>query len=182
MNNKFLKNKKADLISFNTLYHVLEIVFVISIAIFVIFIVRIEKSINTFPVESEILFNRILYSNNGLWFYDEGIDRLYPGIIDFESFSDSDKIESLLMGSVNYGDKNTRAAAELSLEEKDNPKKISIYYNKEKYQEWVEWYKAGVIAGEGARQGRNRAYNVLIKKENDIVPGFLNITVLIPNR
>jgi len=180
---KFLKNKKADFISFNVLMHILEIMFIITVAVFVFFIVHVDKKINTFPIESEILLNRILYNNNGLWLYDEELDRLYPGILEFENFNNKEKIEQSLSRSIYYGNQNTRAAAELILEDINEVKEFDpIYYNEEKYKEWVEWYKAGVTEGSGGRKGKTRKFYVLIKKEEGLVPGTLDITILIPNR
>lgn len=178
---KFLKNKKADFIGLNVLYHILEILFIITVGVFVFFIVHVEKDINTFPIESEILFNRILYSNNGLWFYDEEIDRLYPGILELENFDNKEKIEKSLNRSIHYGDENKRAAAQLIL--KENEKDFNpVYYNEEKYKEWIEQYKAGWTVGAGGKKGKNKKVNVLIKKDENLVPGILDITVLIPNK
>jgi hypothetical protein len=181
MSREFLKNKKADFISFNVVFHILEIIFIITVGVFVFFIVHVEKDINTFPIESEILFNRIVYSNNGLWFYDEGIDRLYPGILEFENFNDKEKIEESLNKAMYYGEGDKRVAVELILKEGEirfGP----VYYNEEKYKEWIEQYKAGWTEGAGGKKGKTRQYNILIKRGEDLVPGILDIAVLIPNR
>jgi len=178
---KIFKNKKADFIGANVVWHILDILFFITVAVFVFFIVHVEKDIDTFPVESEILFYRMLYSNNGLWVYDQEIDRLYPGILDPEVFNDKAKLERSLNSMMYYGEENSRAAAELILEEQDGTKLGPIYYNEEKYKEWIEWYKAGVTKGPGARQGNVKNFHVLIKEANELVPGTLTITILIPN-
>ncbi|MBU1004282.1 MAG: hypothetical protein KJ561_00480, partial [Nanoarchaeota archaeon] len=88
--NNILKSKTANLISFNVINHILEIIFIISVGVFVFFIIHFEKNIDTFPIESEILADRILYSNNGLWFYDENISRLYPGTIELNNFNNKE--------------------------------------------------------------------------------------------
>ncbi len=129
------------------------------------------------------MLNRILYNNNGLWLYDEELGRLYPGILEFENFNNKEKIEQSLSRSIYYGNQNTRAAAELILEDINEVKEFDpIYYNEEKYKEWVEWYKAGVTEGAGGRKGKIKKFHVLIKKDEDLVPGNLTITTLIPNR
>ena len=183
--NKIFSGKKS-MISFNMVLHILEIIYIITIAITIFFIIHVEKNINTFPVESEILINRILLSNNGLWVYDNDIDRLYPGVLDFKNFNDKDKIQESLDKRLYYGknalgEDRERAAAELVLQE-GATKHDPIYYNEQKYKEWVEWYKAGVTSGAGGRQGKTKSFNVFVKKENEEVPGSLTITVLIPNR
>ncbi len=178
---RYLKNKKA-IISFNMVFHIAEILFIITAGIFVFFIVHVDKNIDTFPVESEILFNRILYGNNGLWSYDDEINRLYPGILEFETFNNPKKIEESLNKALYYGEENKRAAFELILKNLEEEKEFDpVYYNEEKYKEWVEWYKAGVTEGAGGRKGRTEEFNILIKKEEDLTPGILSITVLIPN-
>ncbi len=180
--NKFLSNKKADIILEKVVHHILEIIFTISVGVFIFFIVHVEKDIDTFPVESNVLFSRILYSNNGLWFYDAEIDRIYPGILEFENFNDVDKIESLLNKAIYYGDDNKRAAAELILKEENGAESVSVYYNKNMYREWEGLYKAGITKGAGGRQGKTKTFNILIKKQQELIPGNLEITVLIPNR
>lgn len=181
MNKHLLKNKKADFIGFNVLMHILEIVFIITVAVFVFFIVHVDKDIDTFPIESEILLNRVLYSNNGLWSYNKEIDRLYPGILEFENFNNKENIESSLNKTIYYGEENNRAAAELMLEYKDGKKSAPVYYNGIKYKEWIEQYKAGWTEGIGGKKGKNKKFNVLIKKGEDLMPGILTITVIIPN-
>jgi len=178
---RLLKNKRADLISFNVVFHIVEIIFIIVVGIFVFFIIHVERDFKTFDVESEILLDRILYSNNGLWLYDEGIDRLYPGILVFETFNDKQKIGDLLNKTIFYGIDNKRAAAELILNV-DGSRYGPVYYNEQKYKEWVEWYKAGVTKGVGAAQGKNKNYYVLVKQGDNLVQGSLSVTVLIPNR
>ena len=181
MNKSLLKNKRADFIGLNVLLHILEIVFIISVSIFVLFIVHVDKEIDTFPVESEILLNRILYSNNGLWSYDDKINRLYPGIIEFKEFNNKEKMEESLAKSLYYGTENERAAALLTFVEGD--KEIgTVYYNEEKYNEWIPRYKGGWTEGAGGWQARNKKINVLIKKEEGLTPGTIDITVIIPNR
>ena len=181
VHNKFFRNKRADLISFNVVFHIVEIVFMVVVGIFVFFIIHVERNIDTFDVESEILLNRILYSNNGLWLYDGGIDRLYPGMLMFETFNDKQKIEDSLNKTIYYGIDNKRAAAQLILNV-DGSRYGPVYYNEQKYREWVEWYKAGVTKGIGAAQGKNKNYYVLVKQGDKLVQGSLNVTVLIPNR
>ena len=178
---KLFKNRKTGFIGGNTLMHIIEIIFVITVSVSVFFILRVERDINTFPAESEILFNKVLLSNNGLWYYDKDIDRIYPGILEFENFNDKEKIEASLSKSIDYG-KYSRAAFELVLEDTEDTKFESIYYNEQKYSEWIEWYKAGVTKGAGARQGATRKVNIIIKKEKGLTPGTLEINILIPNR
>ena len=161
--------------------HILEIVYIITVFITVLFIVRVDKNINTFPVESEILFNGIMFSNNGLWEYDSSINRLYPGILDFDNFNDKSSIQKSLNEKMYYGPQNTRAAAELILEENNGTTYAPVYYNEVKYKEWVEWYKANVVKGAGARQGKTKQFTGLIKKQEGLALGNLNITILIPN-
>lgn len=178
--NKLLKSKRA-LESFEVVNHILEIIFIISVGVFVFFIIHFEKKIDTFPVESEILADRILYSNNGLWFYDENISRLYPGTLEFDNFNNKGKIEQSLNKTMDYGDENKRAAAELVLEDNTGLKFGPIYYNEQKYKEWIEWHKAGVKKGVGARQGETKKIGVVIKKDNGLSAGTLTMTILIPN-
>ena len=45
--------------------------------------------IDTKEAEAAILINRILFSPNGISYFDEEISRTYPGIIDLEKFDDS---------------------------------------------------------------------------------------------
>lgn len=178
---RFLKNKKS-MISFNVVFHLIEIIFMVTVGIFVFFIIHVDKNIDTFPIESEILFSRILYSNNGLWHYDNEIDRLYPGVLEFKNFNSTKEIEESLRKSMYYGEENSRAAAELVLKDlKDGKEFEPLYYNKEKYDEWVEWYKAGVTEGAGGRKGKTKTFNILIKNKDELTPGALKITILIPN-
>ena len=178
--NNLLKSKNA-LISFAVVNHILEIIFIISVGVFVFFIIHFEKDIDTFPVESEIFADRILYSNSGLWYYDENISRLYPGILELDKFNNKERMESSLNQTINYGDENKRTAAELILEDSQGNKFGPIYYNEQKYKEWIEWYKAGVKKGAGARQGETRKIVVTIKKGNELSAGTLTMTILIPN-
>ena len=179
--NKLLRNKKADFLGLNVLYHILEIIFIITVVVFVIFIVHVDKDINTFPIESEILLSKILYSNNGLWFYDNDIGRLYPGILEFKNFNDKENIEISLNNTLYYGGENERAAAKLILIE-DQKEFDPIYYNEPKYEDWIPQYMAGWTEGAGAIKGKPKKINILIKREDELTPGTLDITVIIPNR
>ncbi len=179
MESKLLKNKKGDFIGLNIVLHIFEIIFTISLAVFLLLIIHIEKDINTFDLESEIFINRILYSNNGLWLYDKDTGRIYPGIIDIKNFDIND-IEKNLEKTMFFGKENNRLAAEIILKLKE--KSYSIYYNKEKYDMWVSLYKAGYIKGIGARKGKNKKMPVLVKKGEEMIPAILDITILIPNR
>ncbi len=178
--NRSLRDKRGDFIGLNVIYHILVIFYVIAVASFVFLIVHVDKDIDTFDVEIATILSRILYSDNELWFYDEEIDRLYPGILDFENF-ESGSMEESLNRVMHYGEENKRAAAEIILKEGEM-QYDPIHYNKEKYREWIPRYKAGWSKGVGGYQAKNQVFKVLIKKGEELIPGTLEITVIIPNR
>ena len=97
------KNKKAQ-ISQMVMYYIPRIFFTI-IALFVVLaLIRgfIVTKVNTEQAETNVYDFVLMYSKNGISYYDEEIGRVYPGVIDI---NDLEKIEKEINKNLGFGER-----------------------------------------------------------------------------
>jgi len=173
-------NKKGNLV-FNTLMWIFKIFFVVIVLFTLVFLIRsfISTELDIFNAEADIFIQRLFMSRNGISFYDENIGRLYPGVIDKNSFLLSN-IEDRLNYSIYYGIENKRIAANITLMDSQGTIR-SVIYNPDYYDRWKMLVKALWIRGPGGVRPKTKEFNVLIREEGSFKPGILKIEVIIPN-
>lgn len=90
----------------------------------VLVINSIKISADTYHLEHYISFNRIIYSKDSIFYYDDSIDRVYPGVIDVEKLYE-ETLNNLFGENEDFGVK-------LSIGEEES--KYNIFYNKDIYE------------------------------------------------
>ncbi|MFC2135447.1 hypothetical protein ACFLTH_12610 [Bacteroidota bacterium] len=118
-----------------------KFIFVAAIILVLIFFAYmfLFKNIKTDTIERQVFIERLLYSRNGLAYYDEEIGRTYLGMIDLKKY-DSEHLEKGINYSSNYF-----LAAKITLQGKE-----SIYYHEELYKKMLPLARAGVKGPGGA--------------------------------
>jgi len=159
-------NKKGVTI----IYFIPKIFFLVIVVLSVVFMVNgfIITEIDSREAEAYILINRILYSPNGIVYYNSQLERAYPGMIDLSRF---DKI--VLEDSL-YSSHNDWIGAKLNLMKLDKTNIKTIKYNEEVYD---SLYLQSGIKG-GPIEKTSQKY-VLIKNEEEIISGILDISVVV---
>jgi len=143
-----MMNKKGT-IADEVLLFIPKIIFlVVLIFTFVILVkVLIVTNIDTKQIEAELLVNRLLFSQDGFSYYDESIDRLYPAIIDLESFKKLQNNPNILDSEIiNYGKDNPIISAKITLK-RENEMDIPVFYNKQRYDRWEPRVLPGITGG-----------------------------------
>ena len=171
-------NRKA---SFDVIVNLFRLLFAIVVFFSIYFLAKafIIEKIDVFEVESKLLANRIALSNN-INYVDKDINRVHIGIIDLQKFLASD-FEKNILNSIYYGKENSEAAAKLTLKNLDDKKEYEVFYNKELYNEKKVLVEAKLV-GAGAAKRLDTNYYVLIKDNNKLKKGVLNVDAILPNR
>lgn len=176
-----MRYKKA-ITTFEMLIWIPRILFIIVIMFAIMALVRsyVTITLDTSEVEANIFANRIVYSKNGISYFDSELDRVYPGIIDVEKFN-SQQTEKFLEKTIYYGEKNMEISAKLVLKDINKNREFSAFYNENFFKEQKKMVDAGFTQGPGGAKGFAKKYNVLITEEGSLSSGILNIDVIIPN-
>jgi len=158
----------------NQLHFVMRMLMLIFVALSVVIIVRkfMILSIDTGPLESNILINRLIYSPDCLADRDSLL-RLRPGIIDLERFT-----EGTLNKCLFYGDQNDFAAGNLTLLFLETDQRHELLYNRQGYL--LLKPRAGAEGPGGARSFSDWKY-VLANDKGTLRKAILFIEVILPN-
>jgi len=132
-------------------------------------------TINIKPVEVEVLFNRIMYSPNSIMYMDNVTGRVHPGIINLDNFTDE-----TLDRAINYSYER-HLAAKLDLYGSDRRKLVSTTYLNKVLYERLEPLAVSGQKGAGSADIKTRANPVIYRKDGVNYPGFLKISIIIPN-
>lgn len=175
------KSKKGDQ-TFNVLtFMFFRVGFLLVVFFFLVFLYKsyIVTTLDVSDLEAQVFMHSILNSKNGIILEDADIGRSYPEIIDLSRFNDQ-TMESMLQNSISYGKENRHIAAKFTLKDPDNKLMKEIVYNKEWYDRWHILAKTRVRGPGGAKETIKPFY-VLIKDNNNLQEGILEISVAIPN-
>jgi len=181
---KILRNKRADQ-TFNVItFMFFRIGFLIVVLFFMVFLVKgyITTSLDVSNLEAQIFMHSILNNKNGIIFNNENTGRSFPEIIDLSKFN-NENIASALENTIDYGKDKRHIAAKLELKDIENKKLENteqIIYNEEWYNR-LHTLAVTKIRGPGGAKEIIRQFFVLIKDEDDIKKGILEISVVIPN-
>ena len=171
-------DKKA---SFDTVVNLFRLLFVVMAFFSVVLLAKItvKEKIDVFEVQSRLLTNRLVFSKD-INYFDTDISRLYIGTVDLQKFNSGD-IENNLLNSIYYGKINSEAAAKLTLKDMESQQSHQVFYNKGLYDEKEVLLKAKLI-GKGSAKRMDRNFYVLIKDNDKIKRGILNVDVILPNQ
>ena len=191
-----IKGRKGD-ISFNTLKFLMlnvTFLFVATFALFLLLRGQLFTQIDIQGMEMEIFVQRLLYAKHGISYYDNQLQRLYPGKILLSTFNQGNFSE-YIEPSIYYSGTNNLIGAKMALYDssgnkieilgKDGKPAIGgdIFYNKNFYQEKEVLYRAGsgFQKGRGGVVGSEHAISILIIDNGKETLGKLVITVIMQN-
>jgi hypothetical protein len=139
------------------------------------------NNIDSSEAEARILANRIFYSPNVISYYDSEIKRVYPSTIDFEKYRklQNTDINEIDTKSITYGKENKLIAAKLTLQNIETNAQDIVFYNKDGYEFWEPRLLSTVAGGSGSVDSITNQRYVLIKSNNKIEKGILNMQVIV---
>lgn len=170
-------NKKAQ-ISHTVLKSILWFFFLIVVLLSIVFLVRgyITVVIDTKDIEADLFYSEVLFTREGISYYDTIIDRVYSGIIDINKFNNE-----VFSRSISYGSENYFISANFSLIDQDGIEIGSFVYNEEWYKKWKPLTKRYLPGPGSATKIQKRSY-VLVKQGTDIVPATLYAEIIYSNK
>lgn len=172
------KSKKGE-ISGELILFIPRVIFLIAVLFAVVILMKtfLVTTIDVRKVESDVLVNRILYSKNGLSYYDKEIGRVYHGIIDLSKFNQFKENRVLDTASINYGKDNPIIAAKIILKQKGK-NDLELFYNKDRYDKWEPRALSTVTGGAGSVKSFIVKKNVLIKDDEKLYQGLIEFQIL----
>ncbi len=186
--NKLFKNKKAfEYDVMITAFYRLIVLFIVGFFLIILVKTYVVTSVETFEIESELFIYDFVYSTNGISYYDENLQRLYPGVIDITKFSDKSLIEEKLAIAFNYSDISA-VAVNLTLKHTNgtiynhnNAEVHSVSYHEEWYERWVVLARSS-LPGLGSTKEKSKVMYVLVRNEDgQMQNAILDISVILPN-
>ena len=175
-----MKNKKSQ-VSEQVIWVIPEMIFLIAILFAYVILVKalIITNIDVREVESSILVNRLLFTQDGFLYYDDEIERLYPGIIVLNKFEDIAKNNPNILDNevMSYGSDNPIIAANITLK-RENKEDVTIYYNKEKFDRWKPRVLRTVKGGAGSVEPFKKQRYVLVKEGEILSPAILHFFII----
>jgi hypothetical protein len=175
-NNTRKHNKKAEIGAEDWLERIPEIILTVVVLAGILILVSyfVNISVNIKPLQPELLLNRMLYSPGGITYQDNETGIVYPGVIDYEKFTNQ-----TLDGMMKYSyDRMLSAKLELYNSRKELEKTAffnSIWFNR------IEPLASNKISG--AESGViTEIYMPIVYRKNIVdFPGYLRIQVLVSN-
>jgi len=169
--------RKRGVISGEVIFIIPKLIFLTAVLFAVVILVKfaLVSVIDVREVESNVLITRLLYSKDGISYFDKETSRVYPGIIELDKFYDLSNLNpnSLDTVSANYGISNPIIAARITL--KFQGKAALAYYNKDRFDKWEPRVVPGVTGGEGSFVAFEQEKYILVKQSGKLTPGILNI-------
>lgn len=179
-----MHNKRGQ-ISEEVFLSIPRFIFLIAILFTVVLLVKIFiiTTVDISNVESNIFINRLLYSKNGLSYYEESLKRMYPGVIDLNKFRElaNNNPNSLDNIAINYGSNNPMIAARITLTSplNQNQNSLTVFYNKERFDRWEPRTLSTVKGGAGSVRSFKEQRYVIVKDGEESTSGILEFYVII---
>jgi hypothetical protein len=173
---KSMLNKKGDVGAEEWLEQIPYIIFtaVVMIAIFVLVNYYVNLSVNVKPLESEFLFDRMMYSPDTIMYADPTTGIVYPGVIDLTKFTNE-----TLDRSINYSYER-HIAAKLSLFNARKEFVKSAYLNHELFNN-LEPLALNKITGASSAVIYQKTIPAVYRENDVTAAGFLEVEMLVPN-
>ena len=146
----------------------------VMIGIFLLVNMYVSIRVNIKPLQTEVLFNRIMYSPNSIMYTDNITGIVYPGVIDLDKFTNA-----TLDNAVKYSYER-HISAKLELYDKEKQLVKTAYLNKGWYDRLEPLTKAG-IKGPGSAKVYTKSIPLIYRENQVNQPGFLRIRIIIPN-
>lgn len=166
-------NKKSQISTLMTIT-IPRLLFLVIVLFSIVFLIRqfVVNNLNVQDVQAEVFADRILYSPNGILYYDSSLQRTIPGIIDPLKLK-PDILDSLM----DYKSKNF-IAANITLFDTKNNVVSSAAYNKESYLNWKPIAQSLLKGAGGVKKTAKTVFVNYI--DTKLHQGYLKFEVLIP--
>lgn len=161
------------------LFYRFVIVCLVAIAMVILVKMYIVTEINVQQTQVDLFVSNMLNMKQGVSYYDETLQRAYPGIILRSDFVDSSELEERLNKQMDYGEYSI-IAAELTLFENDGTSVGMVVYNAAWYDRWIVLAQT-FWSGKGSATDYFMNKTVLIKDDAVLSSGILQFHVVMPN-
>jgi len=152
-------------------FYKLIVLIIVAVAMFMFVTQFLRMNIDVFDVESEIFAYGVMHSTGGLSHVEN--DRVYPTRINL------DKAHDLSKGL--YFEENRYISAKFEfLDRNEKELKSPYYFNKDYFELWYP-LSSYFNKGPGASQRKFKTYPVSYMKGDQVIPGMLRMTIVIPN-
>jgi len=160
-------------LSFKTLlmaFYKLMVLIIVAVAMYMFVAQFLRMNIDVFDVESEIFAYGVMHSQNGISYSED--KRVYPTMINLEEIDISKGF---------FFTENRYISAKFEfLDRTEKELKSPYYYNKDYFELWYP-LSSYFNKGPGASQRKFKTYPVTYMKDDQVIPGMLRMTIVIPN-
>ncbi len=161
------------------LFYRFVIVCLVAIAMVILVKMYIVTEIDVQQTQVDLFTSNMLNMKQGVSYYDEILQRAYPGIILKSDFENSADLETRLNEQMDYGEYDI-IAAELTLFDAEQNKIGTVVYNSEWYERWITLAQT-FWSGKGSATDHFINKTVLIKEDAMLSSGILQFHVVMPN-
>lgn len=155
-----------------------RLMFFTFVALTVVLLVRsyITYTIDVKDAEIDVQANRVIYSPACLAYYDESLERSYPGVVDLRKLQ-----EARLDNCLRYGERNDFLTMNITLRSMDDSEGsiAEVLYNAEGWDAWLP--RAGTPGPGGASMRRMRRLVLYREGNAEPQPAILDILAITPN-
>ncbi len=149
--------------------------FVLLIMIFSFMAMRVELK----EAEARAYLNRVIFSQDSIYYYDDELERSYPGIVDIKKFNDNTLNLSMDFRSA-IESENTYLAMSLNITyQRPGMENAVAYHNGKWYDRFLP--RVGKRGKGGARMWQEDYFVTVMDEQGNLEPGTMNVRLLMPN-
>jgi hypothetical protein len=183
----FLPDRKAELAFKQVMFMFVRVFILIILFLSIVYVTKkyIIVTDDIEDTEADILLRSLMTNKNSVIYYDEGIGRVYPYIIDAEKFTGDADTE--LENVFNFGKGQRVMAARLTLFDSNGDKYLyknmalePVYINKQYFSTWLAMARTR-FPGPGGVFEKTKSYYVNVMDSGELKPGIIEISVVLPN-
>jgi hypothetical protein len=138
----------------------------------------IKTEIDTFDAEANLFVHQLLYSRHALAKVDEETGQVQPGILDYSLITaDTAGFKEGLLKTFDY--RSDHIASKMTMTNLKQDESTTVYFNEKAYDNWIVLTK--YPGPGGARSITRKLYVLLSTGANELDPGYLEVTVVMPN-
>jgi hypothetical protein len=162
--------------AFTLINFIPRIIFLAIVGFSIVFLVRsyVVDHLNVQEVQAEVFMHRIMYSPQGIIYFDPELSTAVPGIVDISKVK-SNRLDALM----NYSDKSFIAGKIEVIDAITGKTVATATYNNQTYFRWLPVAQVKLPGPGGIKQIVRSTY-VLYQANNALTQGILKIEVLLP--
>ena len=161
------------------LFYRFVIVCLVAIAMVILVKMYIVTEIDVQQTQVDLFVANMLNMKQGVSYYDETLQRAYPGIVLRSDFENPSQLETRLNEQMDYGEYDI-IATELTLFDAEKNTIGTAVYNKEWYDRWIVLAQT-FWSGKGSATEYLINKTVLIRDNDALSQGVLQFHVVMPN-